>query len=105
MLLRLLFDGLLEAGEGAAPELVQFGPELAEAIGIDVIDAASSVRPIRDQPGGLEHLQVLRHGGTADRKVPGQFADRARTAGEPTEDGPSRAVAECSPRIGFVSRH
>jgi hypothetical protein len=65
----VLFDGLLKAGQRAAPELIEFGPELLETVGIDLVDAAIAVGPVGDQPGVLEDLEVLRDGRPADRKL------------------------------------
>ncbi len=92
----MLFAGLFEAGEGTVPELIEFGPERLEAVGIHLVDAAIAIRPVGDQSRVFEHLEVLRYGRPADRKLAGQFADGARATSEPGEDRASRAVAECS---------
>jgi hypothetical protein len=48
---------------------------------------------------------VLRDGGSADRELAGELADRPRTIGETLEDRAPRRVAESGPSINSVSLH
>ena len=57
------------------------------------------------QPRVLEHLEVLRDRGPADRQLAGELADRARALGEALEDRAPRRVAERRPAIRLVSHH
>ena len=52
------------------------------------------VAPPGDQPGPLEHLQVLRHRLQADRERLGDLVDRGLALGQAGEDGTARAVGE-----------
>jgi hypothetical protein len=100
-----LLDGLLVGRQGFAPELVEVGAQLGDPVRIELVDAARAQRAIDHQPGGLEHLEVLRDGGSADRQLAGELADRARAVGEALEDRAPRRIAERGPAFGSVSQH
>jgi hypothetical protein len=104
-LLRLLLDGGLEAGQGLVPEVVEIRAQIAQAVGIEPIDAAGADRLVDDQPGILQHLQVLGDRGPADWQVARQLTDRPWTIGQPFEDGSPRGVAQGRQRIRLVSCH
>src|SRR6266704_2818981 len=60
----------------------------------------------RDQPGALQHLEMLGDGGTAHRERLGELADRALALGQPGEDGAPRRVGECRERgAEAIGRH
>ena len=70
------------------------------ALGIDPVHAPRAGGVIGHQAGGLEHLEVLGHGGPSDREFAGDLHDRLRSGTQPFEDGAAGPVAE---RIEQVS--
>src|SRR3954463_2676763 len=104
LLLVVLLDGALERRERLAPELVEVAAKRIHPVRIELIDPPSPVSLIHNQPGRLEHLQMLRHGGSTDRPFSGQLADSARTFGEPFEDRAPGWIGERCESIGSV-RH
>jgi hypothetical protein len=82
---------------------VELGAQLGEAVRVDPLDAVLARMAVDDQPGALQHLEVLRDGGVADRQLAGELADGVRTLGEAFEDGASRRVAQRRPAIGRVA--
>src|SRR5919109_1222930 len=66
-LLHSLFDRRPVAGQRLVPEVVEVGAERAEPVRVQLIDAAGAVLAVHDQLRLLQHLQVLRDGGPADR--------------------------------------
>src|SRR5580704_12193075 len=68
---------------------------LGQALGIQAAGALLAVAPARDQPGALQHLQVLRHCRQAHGEGPGDLLHgHVAFAGQPAEDRQSRRVAE-----------
>ena len=55
-----------------------------------------------DQPGGLEHLQVLRHSGTAYGKTVGEFADRRGPAPQQVDHTLASGIGECAQHLPSV---
>ena len=79
-------------------------PQGAEPDGVELVDAPLAGAPVEDQPGVLQHLEVLRDGRPADgARSPARR--RPRAFGEALEDRPSRRIAERRPSIGLVSLH
>ena len=84
---------------------------------VQPVDPPGAHRPLGDQAGVLEHLQVLRHRRPADRQRVGQLAHRPRPLGQARDDGaagwdrpalPSRPGLGKWPRTesyGLRSRH
>ena len=75
---------------------------------IDGVDASGSRRPINDQPGLLEQLEVLRDGWPAHRQPVRELAHGSRVRDEPLEDGASGWIPEGLQRLTasvLVSRH
>src|SRR5262249_59191627 len=71
------------------PKLVEPPAQRAEPVGVDVIDAAGALPPVRHQACLLQDLEMLRHCGAAHRQ-----AARERTHGlgarpEPPEHAPA----------------
>ena len=85
--------------------MVEIGAQRADTVGVELIDATGAHGLVDHQPGVLEHLQVLRDGGTADGKLAGELADGARAICEMLEDRAPGRVAECRPPISSVSLH
>ena len=54
-----MFDCLLEAGEGLAPEGVEVRPQLRDAARLDPVDAAVPVASFADEARVLEHPRTL----------------------------------------------
>ena len=54
----------------------------------DLVDPPGAVGAVADQPGFLEHPQVLGNGGTADGQLGGELPDGLGPAGKAFEDGP-----------------
>jgi hypothetical protein len=48
-----------EGLQGIGPESIEPAPQFTEAMGIDVVQTPRSLGSMCDEPGGLEHLQVL----------------------------------------------
>jgi hypothetical protein len=69
-----------EGVEGVIPEPVEPGTDLSQTVRVDLVDTPRPVRPIGDQAGLLEDLQMLRDGRPADRKAVGQLAHGERPA-------------------------
>src|SRR4051812_628045 len=68
---------------------------LGQALGIQAAGALLAVAPARDQPGALQHLQVLRHRRQAHGERPGDLLHRhVAFAGQPAEDRQPSRVAK-----------
>src|SRR3954447_8431414 len=104
LLLVVVLNGPLERRERRAPELVEVTAKRVHPVRIELIDPPRPVGLIHNQPGLLEHLQMLRHGGSADRYFSGELADSARTLGEPFEDRAPGWIGERCESISSV-RH
>src|SRR6267154_1072060 len=59
------FDAV--SSQGIRPETLQIAPQISQPIAFDRIQATIALRLDTDQARGLEHSQVLRHGGPAHR--------------------------------------
>jgi hypothetical protein len=70
-----------------------------------VIDAAGTSRRVADQPGVLQHLQMLRDGRPADRQLARELTDRTWPVGKAFEDRPPGRIPEGGPSISSVSLH
>jgi hypothetical protein len=64
----------------------------------DQVEPSGADRAVQDQPGLLEHLEVLGHGWPADRQPPGQVADGRWPADQQFEDRPAGRVTERAER-------
>ena len=84
----------LVAAKGYSPERLRVGLEAGEPLGIDSVHPPCAGRVIGDQPGGLQHLEVLGDGGPSDRELSCDFDDRLRSGTQPFEDGAAGPVAE-----------
>jgi hypothetical protein len=99
------FDFALEGVERLAPELVEPDADGGEAGRIDVVDAPRALRPVGDEAGRLEDLQMLLHGRPAHRQAARQLADRMRPARHALEHAASRRVAKGCERGRNVSHN
>src|SRR5271169_1683544 len=85
-LLVVPFNCGLECGQGLIPELVEVGAQGADAVQTHLVNAAVAVGPVDDQPGVLEHFEVLGDGRAADGQVTRQLSDRLRTSCQAFKD-------------------
>jgi hypothetical protein len=74
-----------------------------ETVRVGLVDPMLARRPVNDEPGVLEYLQVLRDRRPADRKRIRQLAHGLGVCCEALEDGPPGRVAECRPAARRVS--
>jgi len=105
VLLLRLFDGELVGRQGAIPELIEVGAQLAEAVAVDLVDAAVAGAAVDNETRVLEHLEVLGDRGPADGQPAGELADRARASGDALEDRAPGGIAKGGPAVNRVSRH
>src|SRR3954452_24676611 len=71
-----------KGGQRALPEPVEVGAQDRQPGWVDLVQAACARLTVDDQPDVLEHLEVLGHGGAADRQLGRQLAHRSRTVGQ-----------------------
>src|SRR5438128_5918396 len=89
LLLLQLAQVCVEAIEALLPEdPVPLHPlrRIPQAVGLEPGGAPLGVTPARDQPGLLEHLEVLRYGWEGHVKGSRQLGDGGLARGEPGED-------------------
>ena len=67
-----------ERGERLRPGLVQPLAQRAQAVRVDVVDAARAFGAIDDEPSLLQDLEMLRDGGAAHRKGTRELANGRR---------------------------
>ena len=89
----------LEPREGLVPESVHPFAELRDAGRLQLVQVPRPVAPVRDEPGVLQHSQMLGHGGPAHGKLGCELADGARPRAQALEDLPPRRVAERVERV------
>jgi hypothetical protein len=61
---------------------------------VQSVDPPGPGRSLADQAGVLEDLQMLRHRGSGDRQLGGQFADGHRVIGQARDDRPTRGISQ-----------
>src|SRR5262245_26603321 len=83
---------LLEGGESLCPESVEELTEGIESRRIERVDPPVPLGPVGHQAGILQHAEVLRDGGPADRESFRQLSHRQRPAQQPVQDGPPGGV-------------
>jgi hypothetical protein len=94
-----------QASKGACPEVVELAPVPLQPLLVDAVDAMAPRLRVLDDPGALEHLEVLAHRRSTDRHHLGQLGHGARADGQSFDDGAPASVAEKRPRIKRVSHH
>jgi hypothetical protein len=99
----LLFDCRLECRQGSVPEPVEVLAQCRDAFGVELIDPAVADLSVNDQSRLLEHLEVLRDGGSAHWQLARQIHDGTGPIGEAFEDRAPRRIAKGSYPIGSVS--
>ena len=83
----LVFGKRFERFERVIPESVEIGAYAFDPGRVQLVDTPVSDRPVKDQVGVLEHAQMLRHGGPADRQTAGDLVDCGRAFGQTLENG------------------
>jgi hypothetical protein len=78
-----MFSGLLvceirKCCQRVSPHGIDVGTELSQALWVEAIVMAGPTPFFVDQADGFQDLKMLRYGGTADRKLSSQFANRGR---------------------------
>src|SRR6266540_605868 len=91
----------LKVGTQLVEALLPVAPVVLDPVGdvLERIRLKPAGPPLRlaaalDQPGALEHFQVLGHGGEAHVEGLGQFQDRGFARGEAREDRAPRGIGE-----------
>src|SRR5438128_464933 len=110
LLLRLqLLQVNVQAVETLLPKAAIFFEPIVDAFQRPRLDPAGPplrFAPPRDQPGALQHLEMLGDGGAAHLEGLGEFADRRLTQGESREDRATRGIGEgCKRGAEAVRRH
>src|SRR5262249_40157656 len=100
-----LFRDLLVGRKGFAPELVDLGAKAPHAVWVELVDPASADGPVGHQPRVLQHLQVLGHRRTSDRKLRSEFADRPRAIGKAFENRAPCRVPKSGPNSVCLVNH
>jgi hypothetical protein len=100
-----LFDGGLVGRKRPCPEPIEIVTELAQPGRINLIDPPSTGRPIGHEARVLQHLEVLGHGGPADRELPSELPDRPWTLREELEDRTPHRFAESVKRFDLGGGH
>src|SRR4051794_27648033 len=89
-----LSGGRLEGRERALPELVQVAAQHGDPGWVRLVQPARADLSIEHEPDILQHLQVLRHGGTGHRQAGGELADRQRAVADAVEDEAARGIPQ-----------
>src|SRR5260370_20976400 len=79
-----LLDELLQTVERFVPplrDMVEIAPRCFDLFRLERPDPLSAAPPVRDQPSGGEHVQVLRNGLSRDSRPGGQPLYRQRPIG------------------------
>jgi hypothetical protein len=98
--------GALVRDESAIPEPIEVVPQRIDAGGIELIEAAVSLRPIDDEVCVFQNPEMLRDGGPADREIAGEFPDWLRAVHEALEDRATGGIPERVELPGvMVSNH
>jgi hypothetical protein len=74
--------------------VVEVGTQARHTLGMQLVEAASSGLAIGDQPGILEHAEVLGDGWTADRERASELIYGGRAGGELLKDGHAGGIAQ-----------
>jgi hypothetical protein len=89
-----LFRGRLKGGHRVGPHLVKVGAQPGDSLGIQPVESASSGFAVGDEPGILEHTQVLRYRWAAHRQGASQLVYGRRAARELLKDGHAGGITQ-----------
>src|ERR1700733_5280866 len=90
----LLFRCCLKGAQRLGPHPVEVCTQPCHSLGMQLVEAPRSGFAVGDQPGILEHPEVLRHRGTADWQRLSQFVDGNRAARELLKDRHAGSIAQ-----------
>ena len=74
-------------------------------LGIQFVDAARAIAAVTDEPGVLQHAQMLRDGRAGHGQPGGKLVHRAGMSAEHFEDGQAGGVAQGREAVLYVSIH
>ncbi len=84
----------LEGFEHVVPEAIQVAAELLQTVELHAVDPTRALPTRADQTRPLEHLEVLRYGGTRDMQSFSEPTHRLRAAPEPLEHFASGRISQ-----------
>src|SRR5439155_19493960 len=88
------------------PGRLQLIARSGQACRVDPVDPAGAGCAVGDQPGVLEHLQVLGYRGSADRQRFGKLTDGPRSLGQARDNGAPAGIPQSLPAVAsLVSGH
>ena len=64
------------------PEVLEPGSQRVEPFGTNGVEPTGAISAVAHEPGSLQHLEVLRDGGSAHGEVRGELTHRLRTAAQ-----------------------
>src|SRR5262245_6639286 len=85
---------LFERSERAAPELIEVLPNVLQPRRVHLIQVARAPPCREDEPGLLQHLQVLGDGRSRDGEIARDLRDRARAVDEAFKDRSAGGIAQ-----------
>ena len=98
-------DGLLQAGEGIRPELVEQGAQRLEGLGPQRVEPAGAVPALGQQPRPLEDGEVLADGLLGQVEVGGDLAGgKFGVLDQPQDLAPVRIGERPQDRVGSDGR-
>src|SRR5262245_51650595 len=92
-------EGGLIAGQGSVPERVELVAQGADADRVESVDVTPADRLLVDQPGVLQHFEMLGDRWPADWQACSDVDDCEGLLGEVFDDGSSGRVAEDVPDV------
>jgi hypothetical protein len=90
----LLFCEIRKCHQRVSPHGIDVGTQLSQGLWIEAKVMASATPFFLHQADGFQHLQMLRYGGTADRKLGSQIADRGRPLSQQVENSLAGRIRE-----------
>lgn len=78
-------------------------PQFRQTLRVETKIMTSATPLFFDKTRGFQHLKMLRHSGTTDGKLIGQFANREWPLPQQVENALARRVRECSQHLFSVS--
>jgi len=88
------FNFAFESGERVVPELVEPAPQSAQALGIDAVHAARTVRTVCHESRFFQRLEMLRNRRATDRQSGGEYRDGFGAGAKSFEHATASGVAQ-----------
>ena len=88
-----------EPGRGITPHLEEVRPDGLDTGVVEPVDPTRPARRLDHESGGLQQLEMARHGRPADRQGVGDLANGSVACAEELDDRPAVGVAECVERV------